>query len=181
MHQTPSEWVRPSHDTTIDPLLAWLTDHFHDLADEGQDIVNRYWQGLRVLEDNHPYQWRATLGLRMRLRENLALSLEWYLMGTMGRSKKPIARVHIAKGRNQDTYSLKVLMRRQPVWLTEFVEEIEKELTQIRMRQSRLIRIRDALGEFMKIESGRSATGSQLMTRYLARDTHDVGSRLRIG
>jgi hypothetical protein len=180
MHMPSSEWAHPSHDPAIDPLLAWLTDHFHDLADEGQDIVNRYWQGLRELEDHHPYQTRATLGLRMRLRENLAVSLEWYLMGTMGRSKKPIARAHIAKGRKQDAYSLKVLMRRQPVWLTEWVDDIEKELTQIRMRQSRLIRIRDALGDFMKFESGSSPTGSQLMAMYLSRDTQAVGSDLRI-
>jgi len=166
----PSEWAHLPNDTTLDPLLAWLTDHFHDLADDGQDIVNRYWQGLRLGEDHHPYQARATLGLRMRLRENLAISLEWYLMGSMGRSKRPIARVHIAKGRRQDTYSLKVLMRRQPLWLTELVEDIEKELTQVRIRQNRLIRIRDALGDFMKVDSGRSPTGSQLMTRYLARD-----------
>lgn len=180
MHLPSSEWTYPSQDKAIDPLLAWLTDHFHDLADEGQDIVNRYWQGLRALEDKHPYQTRATLGLRMRLRDNLAVSLEWYLMGTLGRSKKPIARVHIAKGRNQDAYSLKALMRRQPVWLTDFVEEIEKELTRIRMRQSRLIRIRDALGEFMKIEAGGSPTGSQLMALYLARDAQGVGSGHRI-
>lgn len=173
------EWSPPSDKSPIDPLLAWLTDHFHDLADEGQSIVTRYWQGLRALEDAHPYQLRATLGLRMRLRENLAISLEWYLMGNLGRSKKPIARVHINKGRNQDGYSLKTLMRRQPIWLTDFVEEIEKELTQIRMRQSRLIRIRDALGDFMKIESGGGATGSQMMTQYLARDLQRDRSEVR--
>lgn len=161
----------PSPDKSpTDPLLAWLTDHFHDMADEGQSVVSRYWKGLRALEDAHPYQSRATLGLRMRLRENLAISLEWYLMGTLGRTKRPIARVHISKGRNQDAYSLKTLMRKQPPWLTDFVEEIERELTQIRIRQSRLIRIRDALGDFMKIESGQGVTGSQLMTRYLAKD-----------
>lgn len=165
-----AEWTPTADKSPIDPLLAWLTDHFHDLADEGQVIVTRYWRGLRALEDAHPYQMRSTLGLRMRLRDNLAISLEWYLMGTLGRTKRPIARVHITKGRNQDAYSLKTLMRRQPVWLTDFVEEIETELTRIRIRQSRLVRIRDALGEFMKVETGSRATGSRMMTQYLARD-----------
>lgn len=177
MHTPRSEWSDPTSAKTIDPLLAWMTDHFHDLADDGHDIVNRYWQGLRELENSRPYQPRATLGLRMRLRENLAFSLEWYLMGTLGRSKRPVARAHITKGRNQDTYSLKALMRRQPVWLTDFVNEIEMELTRIRMRQTRLIRIRDALGEFMKVEKGQSHTGSQLMTQYLARDTQADGTK----
>lgn len=170
MITTRTDGPLPSEDKAIDPLLAWLTDHFHDLADEGQAIVNTYWKGLRALEDSKPYQARATLGLRMRLRENLAFSLEWYLMGTLGRSKKPVARAHISKGRNQDTYSLKALMRRQPVWLTDYVEDIETKLTHIRMRQSRLIRIRDALGDFVKMETGACPTGSQLMTQYLAKD-----------
>ena len=167
------------NELAIEPLLAWLTDHFHELADAGHLIVNRYWKGLRELENGHPYQPRATLGLRMRLRENLAVSLEWYLMGTLGRTKKSIARVHITKGRNQDAYSLKVLMRRQPVWIADFVETIEKDLTQIRMRQTRLIRIRDALGEFLKIESGSSPTGSQLMAHYLSRDSQSIEPRVR--
>lgn len=174
-----AEWDPASEKSPIDPLLAWLTDHFHDLADEGQAIVTRYWKGLRALEDAHPYQMRSTLGLRMRLRDNLAISLEWYLMGTLGRTQRSIARVHITKGRKQDTYSLKTLMRRQPVWLADFVEEIETDLTRIRIRQSRLIRIRDALGEFIKVEKGPGATGSKIMTQYLARDLQSETRALR--
>lgn len=179
MSMLQTECPHPQDDPVIDPILAWLTDHFHDLADEGQMTVNRYWQGLRALEDAHPYQMRATLGLRMRLRENLAISLEWYLMGTLGRSKKSIARVHISKGRHQETYSLKTLMRKQPLWLTDWVEAIEHDLTRLRVRQARLIRIRDALGGFMKSESGLSVTGSQMMTHYLARDHQAKASEIR--
>ena len=166
------DWSDPITENGPEPMLAWLSDQFHDLADEGQEVVNRYWQELRMLENSHSSYQRSTLGLRMRLRENLAVSLEWYLMGTLGRSKKPVAKVHIAKGRTHDAYSLKVLMRRQPVWLTDHVDGIEKELTQIRMRQTRLIRIRDALGDLLKITTGSHATGSQLMAHYIARESY---------
>jgi hypothetical protein len=154
-------------EATIPLLLDWMTTHFHEMADQGQSIVDAYWADLRVLENQRSFYQRATLGLRMRVRENLSLSLEWYGMGTLGRQKKPVARTHISKGRSKDAYPLRSLMRRQPAWLTELVEETETQLIEIRKRQIRLLRIRDALGDYLKLTRSEAITGSRLMERHL--------------
>jgi MobI protein len=157
------------HDPDLDPstkiplILDWLSDHFHGLADEGQTIVDDYWLNLRRLENQSGFYQRATLGLRMRIRTNLALSLEWYFMGTLGRAKRPIAKIHIPKGRNRDSYPVKALMRRQPAFLLELVDQTETQLTALRRRHSRLLKIRDGLGEFLKVLGHDGMTGSRLM------------------
>lgn len=165
--------IHPAHDPDLDPasqitlILDWLSDHFHGLADEGQTIVDDYWLNLRRLENQAGFYQRATLGLRMRIRTNLALSLEWYFMGTLGRTKRPIAKIHIPKGRNQDSYPLKALMRRQPAFLLELVDQTERQLTALRRRHSRLLKIRDGLGEFLKALGHEGITGSRLMEMHL--------------
>lgn len=147
-------------------LIAWLSETFSRLADEGSRIVDDYWRELRVLENHQPFYRRATLGLRLRLRDNGSFSLEWYGMGSLGKDRRPIARVHIAKSRTQTVYSLKSLMRRQPAWLSDLVESTESELGEIRLKQMRLIRIRDALGDYLRIEGGRNVTGGRLIEAF---------------
>lgn len=165
--------IPPAHDPDLDSalritlILDWLSDHFHGLADEGQTIVDNYWLNLRTLENQAGFYQRATLGLRMRIRTNLALSLEWYFMGTMGRTKRPIAKIHIPKGRNQDSYPLKALMRRQPAFLLDLVDQTELQLTALRRRHTRLLKIRDGLGEFLKVAGHEGMTGSRLMETYM--------------
>lgn len=156
---TPIE-IQPLH------LIEWLSNDFATLADEGALIVDRYWIGLRQLERGRLSYQRVTLGLRQRLRANGAFSLEWFLMGPLGKSKRQVARVHLSKARHQTGYSLKVLMRRQPPFLTDHVEAIEAELVQIRVRQERLIRLRDALGAYLKLDGGAAMTGSRLIEAY---------------
>jgi MobI protein len=156
---------RPSDD--ISSILDWMSGHFHDIADEGQAIVDTYWREMRLLENNRPFYQRTTLGLRMRVRDNLSLSLEWYLMGTLGRTKKPVARFHITKGRLRDDYPLRTLMRSQPAWMTDLVETTELQLTGLRKRHSRLLKVRDALGEFHRLKHPDLGSGSKLMIRHL--------------
>ena len=157
--------TRPSDD--ISHILDWMSGHFHDIADEGQAVVDTYWREMRLLENARPFYQRTTLGVRMRVRDNLSLSLEWYLMGTIGRTKKPVARFHITKGRLRDDYPLRTLMRSQPAWLTDLVEATELQLTGLRKRHKRLLKVRDALGEFHRLNHPDQGTGSNLMIRHL--------------
>lgn len=154
-------------DVDVAIVLDWLTLQFHELADEGHDLVNGYWKALREIENNRSFYQRATLGLRMRIRENLSLSLEWYVMGTIGKAKRPVAKSSIPKARGQESYSIKSLMRRQPAFLLDLVEESESHLALLRKRQHRLLKIRDALGEYMRLMGHEGMTGSRLMEQFL--------------
>lgn len=159
---------------TISCLLAWISAGFEDLADEGNTIVDHYWAQLRQLENQQPFYRRASLGLRQRIRENGSFSLEWYGMGTLGKAKRPVAKVHIHKSRGRMSYPIKTLMRRQPGWILDLVQQTEAGLTDIRVRQNRLIRIRDALGDYLRIDGGPAVTGSRLIEAYRIGDDLNI-------
>lgn len=178
---TPSPSTTLADSAGTEPLFDWLSDCFEALRSEGQVVVDDYWRRLRAGRRGRSGTPRASLGLRLRSRDNGAFSLEWYEMGVMGRTRKPIARRHIAKGRSH-RYSLRSLLRGQPEWLAGLVEETEDVLADIRKRQAVLIKLRGAAVAYRAEASGKALTGRDLLsgdrrTRREAGGTDAEGER----
>ena len=155
-------------------LIDWLSECFADLAEAGQITVEAYWQELRTLGRHQPYYQKVTLGVRLRLRPNGNFSLEWFLMTRPGTTPRPVTTLHVPKGRQHTHYPVKRLMRRQPPCLWPLVEKTEAALGEIRLRQARLVRLRDALGDYLKLDGGPSITGGRLIEAYRMGEVIDL-------
>ena len=149
----------------IDGIIVWLSTRFQQLEEEGREVVDEYWRLLRIIQKGRSFWPRMTLGLRIRTRANGTFSLEWYGMGVIGRDKRPVERIHIAKGRRHG-YSIKSLLRRQPTWVAPLVLETETLLADIRCRLDQLIKIRDALGDYARKTGESKVTPSKLLENY---------------
>ena len=158
----PSSMEPPSD---LDEVIDWLSRRFHQLEDEGREVVDEYWRLLRVIQKGRSFWPRMTLGLRIRTRTNGTFSLEWYGMGVMGRDQRPIERLHITKGRRH-TYSIKALMRRQPTWVGPLVLETEPLLADIRCRLDQLVKIRDTVGDYAKKTGESGVSPSKLLENH---------------
>jgi hypothetical protein len=95
---TASPSTTPADQAGTEPLFAWLSERFEALRSEGQVVVDDYWRRMRAGRSGRSGSRRVSLGVRLRSRENGAFSLEWYEMGVLGQTRKPIAKRHIAKG-----------------------------------------------------------------------------------
>jgi hypothetical protein len=162
---TASPSTTPADPAGTEPLFAWLSERFEALRSEGQVVVDDYWRRMRAGRSGRTGSRRVSLGVRLRSRENGAFSLEWYEMGVLGQTRKPIAKRYIAKGRSH-RYSLRSLLRGQPEWLAGLVEETEDVLADLRKRQMLLMKIRDAVVAYVGEEQGKALSGTELLGAY---------------
>ena len=146
-------------------LVAWLSGSFADLEYEGQAIVDDYWQRFSSGRKGRKHSEQGSLGLRLRARDSGAFSLEWYELGVLGKSRKPIAASHIRKGRTA-SYGMKALLNRQPSWVCEIVQEVEEVLAEIRKRQALLIKLRFAVRAYTAEVTGDRQTGTRMIAAY---------------
>lgn len=174
---TASPSTTPADLAGTEPLFTWLSEHFEALRSEGQVVVDDYWRRMRAGRSGRTGSRRVSLGVRLRSRENGAFSLEWYEMGVLGQTRKPIAKRHIAKGRSH-RYSLRSLLRGQPEWLAGLVEETEDVLADLRKRQMLLMKIRDAVVAYASGISGQTLSGTGLLSgyRHAHRDSGEAGT-----
>ena len=159
-------------DTTA--VVGWLSAGFSGLEFEGQIVVDEYWKRFKAMQKGRSASQRASLGVRVRTRRNGAFSLEWYVMGVIGKNRKPVEKQHIPKGQ-ANRYSIDLLLAAQPNWIGRLVEETEELLAEIRLRQSLLIDIRNSVGAYTAEFSGQRQTGSQLLEHF--RLTQQAGSK----
>lgn len=143
-NSTPATLESNPSDPDLEPVLSWLSGRFARLRGDAEVAVDEYWRRLKADRVGRTAAERASLGLRLRLRENGAFGIEWYEMGVLGQSRKPIAKRYIAKGRSPH-YPLRRLMKGQPDWLEPLVKEIESALSTIRREQALLADLRDAV------------------------------------
>ena len=68
----PSSMEPPSD---LDEVIDWLSRRFHQLEDEGREVVDEYWRLLRVIQKGRSFWPRMTLGLRIMTRANGTFSL----------------------------------------------------------------------------------------------------------
>jgi hypothetical protein len=141
---TPVNVTPNPSDPDLEPVLAWLSGRFETLRMDAEVAVDEYWRRLKADRVGRTAAERASLGLRLRPRENGAFGIEWYEMGVLGPSRKPIAKRYIAKGRSPH-YPLRTLLKGQPDWLAPLVREIEHALGTIRREQALLADIREAV------------------------------------
>ena len=130
--------------TVPNHLCTWVAGHLDELQTEAKLIVDDYWQRLKQGRKGKRQAYRGSFGLRIRPRDTGAFSIEWYEMGALGGTKKPIAKRHIAKGRGH-RYPLDKMLKGEPEWIVGLVGEVEDSLAEIRKRQALLVAIRDAL------------------------------------
>jgi hypothetical protein len=162
---TPRRTEEKTSDLGTETLYPWLSAQFDALRAEGQLVVDDYWSRLKSGRiGKKPYE-RGTLGLRLRSRDSGAFSLEWYEMGALGRTRKPVAKRHIAKGQSH-RYSLRQVLRGQPEWLSPLVEETEEVLADLRKRQALLMKIRDAVVAYESEITGKTLTATGLLSNY---------------
>lgn len=127
--------------TDIQPLIAWLSCAFADLQAQTQAMVDDYWRRLDDGQKGRKGLDRATLGLRIRARENGSFSIEWYRMGHLRRSRRDVTADYIRKGFGY-RYSEASLLRNQPQWLHPIVRELEDSLSVCRQRNALLGKMR---------------------------------------
>lgn len=104
-------------------------------------MVDDYWRRLDDGQKGRKGLDRATLGLRIRARENGSFSIEWYRMGHLRRSRRDVTADYIRKGFGY-RYSEASLLRNQPQWLHPIVRELEDSLSVCRQRNALLGKMR---------------------------------------
>jgi hypothetical protein len=115
-------------------------------------LVDDYWRQMKSQRQKHIKSESGRIGVRIRCRENQrAFSIEWYRMATLRQNgqTKPIAQ-YIKKGRGC-RYPLGNLLKGEPAWEAELVEELETEFADIRQQLDRLRKIRDAVQHYCKV------------------------------
>lgn len=131
------------------PLIAWLSGAYADLQAQSQSLVDDYWRRLRAGQAGRKGMDRASLGLRLRARENGAFSIEWYRMGRLRRSGRDITADYIRKGSGH-RYPESSLLRNQPQWLGPIVRELEDSLCLCRQKNELLGKIRASVIHYQR-------------------------------
>ncbi len=150
----------PSH------LCKWVAERLDELQAEAKLLVDDYWHRLKQGRKGRRQADRGRFGVRLRPRDTGAFSIEWYEMGALGGTKKPIAKRHIAKGRGH-RYPLDQTLRNEPEWVAELVNEAEDSFAEIRNRQALLTAIRDALAAYESEVTGKTVTAAMVVSRHL--------------
>ena len=141
-----------------DMRCKWVAERFDELQTEAKLIVDDYWHRLKQGRKGKRQADRGSFGLRIRPRDTGAFSVEWYEMGALGGTRKPIAKRHIAKGRGH-RYPLEKMLRDEADWIVGLVGEVEDSLVEIRKRQALLVAIRDALAAYESEVTGKYGDG----------------------
>jgi len=147
-------------------LCKWVAERLDELQTEAKLIVDDYWHRLKQGRKGRRQADRGRFGVRLRPRDTGAFSVEWYEMGALGGTKKPIAKRHIAKGRGH-CYPLDKMLKGEPEWIVELVREVEDSLAEIRKRQALLVAIRDALAAYESEVTGKTVTAAMVVNRHL--------------
>jgi hypothetical protein len=153
----------PSH------LCEWVAERLNELQAEAKLLVDDYWHRLKQGRKGRSQPARGKLGVRLRPRDTGAFSIEWYEMGALGGTKKPIAKRHIAKGRGH-RHPLDQTLRNEPEWVAELVNEAEDSFAEIRKRQALLVAIRDALAAYESEVTGKTVTAAMVVSRHCQGD-----------
>ncbi|MGY6275216.1 conjugative transfer protein MobI(A/C) [Methylomonas sp. MgM2] len=133
-------------------ILHWVETRCDHLQAQAKVLVDDYWRQLKSQRQKHSKSESGRIGVRIRCRENQrAFSIEWYRMATLRQNgqNKPIAQ-YVKKGRGY-RYPLGNLLKNEPAWETELVEELETEFAHIRQQLDRLGKIRDAVQRYCKV------------------------------
>ena len=137
---------------TEQDLLHWTQARCDHLQAQAKVLVDDYWRQLKSQRQKHSKSESGRIGVRIRCRENQrAFSIEWYRMATLRQNgqTKPIAQ-YVKKGRGY-RYPLANLLKGEPAWETELVEELETEFAHIRQQLDRLGKIRDAVQRYCRV------------------------------
>ena len=136
---------------TEQDLLHWIETRCDHLQAQAKVLVDDYWRQLKSQRQKHSKNESGRIGVRIRCRENQrAFSIEWYRMATLRQNgqTKPIAQ-YVKKGRGY-RYPLGNLLKGEPSWEAELVEELETEFAHIRQQLDLLGKIRDAVQRYRK-------------------------------
>jgi hypothetical protein len=137
---------------TEQDLLNWIETRCDNLQMQAKVLVDDYWRQMKSQRQKHIKSESGRIGVRIRCRENQrAFSIEWYRMATLRQNgqTKPIAQ-YVKKGRGY-RYPLGNLLKGEPTWEAELVEELETEFAHIRQQLDRLGKIRDAVQRFCRV------------------------------
>jgi hypothetical protein len=137
---------------TEQDLLNWIETRCDNLQMQAKVLVDDYWRQMKSQRQKHIKSESGRIGVRIRCRENQrAFSIEWYRMATLRQNgqTKPIAQ-YVKKGRGC-RYPLGNLLKGEPAWEAELVEELETEFADIRQQLDRLRKIRDAVQHYCKV------------------------------
>lgn len=130
-------------------MIAWLSGAYADLQAHSQALVDEYWHRLKEGQKGRKGRDRATLGLRLRPRENGSFSIEWYRMGHLRREGRDITADYIRKGYGH-RYSETFLLRDQPLWVEPLVVEFEELLSACRHKTEMLGKIRASVVHYQR-------------------------------
>ncbi len=149
--------VSAQSDFTEQDLLQWVETRFEQLHAQAKMLVDDYWRQLKSQRQKHSKSESGRIGVRIRRRENqLSFSIEWYRMATLRQNgqNKPIAQ-YLKKGRGY-RYPLGNMLKSEPNWEVELVEELETEFAHIRQQLDQLGKIRDAVQRYRKVIQARA-------------------------
>lgn len=137
---------------TEQDLLHWIETRCDHLQVQAKVLVDDYWRQMKSQRQKHSKSESGRIGVRIRCRESQrGFSIEWYRMATLRQNgqTRPIAQ-YVKKGRGY-RYPLGNLLKGEPAWETELVEELETEFAHIRQQLDRLGKIRDAVQRYCKV------------------------------
>jgi hypothetical protein len=147
---------------TEQDLLNWIETRCDNLQMQAKVLVDDYWRQMKSQRQKHIKSESGRIGVRIRCRENQrAFSIEWYRMATLRQNgqTKPIAQ-YVKKGRGY-RYPLGNMLKGEPAWEAELVEELETEFAHIRQQLDQLGKIRDAMQRYRKsLESNTNPTAN---------------------
>jgi hypothetical protein len=127
---------------TEQDLLHWVETRSDHLQAQAKVLVDDYWRQMKSQRQKHSKSESGRIGVRIRCRENQrAFSIEWYRMATLRQN---------GQGRGY-RYPLGNLLKGEPTWEAELVEELETEFAHIRQQLDRLGKIRDAVQRFCRV------------------------------
>ncbi len=143
--------TNPSGSLSEDDLLNWVEGKSEQLFAQARMLVDDYWRQLKSHHEKHGKAEPGRIGVRIRRRErSFSFSIEWYRMATLRQNgqNKPIAQ-YLKKGLGY-RYPLQRILKGEPDWEVELVEELETEFADIRKQLDGLGKIRDAVQNYRK-------------------------------
>ena len=138
-------------DLTEEHFLAWIELKIEDLYQQAKLLVDDYWARLAQGQKQHDKTERGHIGVRIRRREQcLSFSIEWFRIKKIRKdlADKAIA-IYIRKGRSY-RYPLEKMLKNEPDWEAEIIEELETEFSEIRRQVDMLGKIRDKVQDYSK-------------------------------
>lgn len=149
--------MNPTSALSEDDLLIWVEARSEQLYAQARMLVDDYWRQLKSHHEKHGKTESGRIGVRIRRREiSFSFSIEWYRMATLRQNgqNKPIAQ-YLKKGLGY-RYPLQRILKGEPSWEVELVEELETEFVDIRKQLDWLGKIRNAVQNYRKATQART-------------------------